>query len=95
MKLHFKTQGNVKPIFINTPFTQTSVSTGKGFYHDVVARFWQAERHGRGIQTAAYATKKFFESKKTFRDFMTIFWITEIHILNATIVWVFVGAGFQ
>jgi hypothetical protein len=59
LKLHFKTQGAVKPIFINIPFTQTSVSTGKGLYADVAARFWQAERHGRGIVTAAYATKKF------------------------------------
>jgi hypothetical protein len=40
--------------------SQLCVQTGNGYLEDIKARFWQAERHARGISSLIYAVKQFF-----------------------------------
>ena len=48
-KIFWKVNGPVYTVPIYTPFNQLSVETGKGYLQDIKAKFWQIERHGKGI----------------------------------------------
>ncbi len=67
----------MRGVSIGIPFVQTSLSTGKGYIADMKARFWQAERHSRGIQDVAYNIKMAFEAKWSWRGFVIIYSIME------------------
>ena len=54
LKAVWKTRGKARSIAIFTPFNQVNLATGKGYWKDIKAKFWQAERHGTGIIDAAY-----------------------------------------
>lgn len=53
-KAYWKTGGEIKTIPIYTPFNQVNISTGNGYIEDVLARFWQAERHAQGVADVAW-----------------------------------------
>ena len=59
MKAQFKTKHNIKPTPIYVPFNQVNISTGNGYCADIKARFWQAERHAKGVADVAYCMKMF------------------------------------
>jgi len=46
-----------KPIYV--PFNQLNICTGNGYWEDCKARFWQAERHAKGVADVAYSFKMF------------------------------------
>lgn len=54
MKTVWKTEGKVRGIPIYVPFNQLNLSTGGTVWQDLKARFWQAERHARGVADVAY-----------------------------------------
>ena len=53
-KAYWKTEGDIETIPIYAPFNQVNLSTGNGWVEDVLARFWQAERHAQGIADLAW-----------------------------------------
>ena len=50
----WKTQGEAITVPIYAPFNQLNLATGSGYLADLEARFWQAERHARGLGDIAY-----------------------------------------
>ena len=57
LKSYWKTQGDMKTCPIYTPFNQVNIETGKGYWEDIKARFWQAERHAKGVADVAWCLK--------------------------------------
>lgn len=47
----------MKAVPIYVPFNQVNISTGNGYWEDMKARFWQAERHAQGVADVAYNMK--------------------------------------
>lgn len=41
MKALWKTQGEVRSVPIYVPFNQVNIATGKGYFKDIEAKFWQ------------------------------------------------------
>lgn len=41
MKALWKTQGEVQSVPIYVPFNQVNIATGKGYFKDIEAKFWQ------------------------------------------------------
>lgn len=62
LKCFWKTKMNIKAVPIYVPFNQVNISTGNGYCADVKARFWQAERHAKGVADVAYCFKMLFNS---------------------------------
>ena len=60
-KAYWKT-GDIKTVPIYIPFNQVNISTGRGYWEDMKARFWQAERHARGVADVAYNFKMIFNN---------------------------------
>ena len=67
IKAFWKTNGNVRTVEIHIPFNLVNVQTGNGYYEDVMARFWQAERHARGCADVAYCLKMLFTKSLSWR----------------------------
>jgi len=57
------------PIYI--PFNQVNIATGKGYFKDIEAKFWQTERHGRAITDVSYALSMFFKNPFNWRSFIS------------------------
>ncbi len=72
-KAFWKTKGNLCGVQTGVPFIQMSLSTGNGYIKDMIARFWQAERHARGIQDVAYNIKMLFEDHFCLRGLLMTF----------------------
>ena len=53
-KAIWKTNGEAIAVPIYAPFNQLNLATGNGYCADLEARFWQAERHARGLGDIAY-----------------------------------------
>jgi hypothetical protein len=53
-KSFWKTNAEVKTVPIYTPFNQVNISTGDKYIENVLARFWQAERHAQGVADIAW-----------------------------------------
>jgi hypothetical protein len=58
--MFWKTDGDIDCIPIFVPTNQTNITTGNGYWEDVKARFWQGERHARGLADLAYNLHKMF-----------------------------------
>ena len=53
-KAVWKTNGEVVTVPIYAPFNQLNLATGGGYLADLEARFWQGERHARGLGDIPY-----------------------------------------
>ena len=73
IKAFWKTKGAVKTVSVFTPFNQLNISTGRGYWADCSARFWQAERHGRGCADAAYCWNRLRNQGITRRTFLIMY----------------------
>lgn len=71
-KLFWKIKGPINTIPIYTPFNQLSVETGKGYIDDLKAKFWQIERHGKGINEISYALNMLFKTPLRLRNIILI-----------------------
>lgn len=60
-----------RPIYV--PFNQVNISTGNGYCADTKARFWQAERHAKGVADVAYCFKMFLNQPFKWRNIL-VFW---------------------
>lgn len=59
------------PIYV--PFNQLSLTTGRGCVKDMIARFWQAERHCLGASDVAYCFHMLFNTRFRFRNLILTF----------------------
>lgn len=95
IKAFWKTNGQVKTIFLHTSFNQVNIQTGDGYFADISARFWQAERHARGCADAAYCINMLLTKKVNWRTFIISFNSLECFILPAILPWVMLGSTLQ
>lgn len=79
---------------IYAPFNQVNICTGNGYVEDVLARFWQAERHAQGCSDLAWEFKLLFNSKFRPMNLVVFFQIFEIFVLPAILPWVFLSLNF-
>jgi hypothetical protein len=91
LKAFWKTNGDVRTIDVHVPFNQVNVQTGNGYWADVTARFWQAERHARGCADAAYALKMLFTKPVNWRTWLISYNVLECFILPTLVPWAAVG----
>jgi hypothetical protein len=72
-KAFWKTAGNVEAIPIYAPFNQVCIQTGNGAWADIKARFWQAERHARGVSDVAYNINMLIKKPFSWRTFVVAY----------------------
>lgn len=95
-KAFWKTGGDAFNVPIYVPFNQVNVQTGEGYVSDVMARFWQAERHAQGCADVAYNLKMVGKTKvRSFKAFLVIYYIAECFCLPAIMPWVGLSSFLQ
>lgn len=80
---------------IYAPFNQVNISTGNGYVEDVLARFWQAERHAQGCSDLAWNFKMLFTRKFKPMNFVIFYQIFETFTLPGVLPWVFISLSLQ
>lgn len=93
MKAYWKNKGEIEVIPVYAMFNQVNVETGKGYVADVIARFWQAERHIRGLLDVAYNLRMFFREPFRWRTFWMAANHLELNVLGIFSFWLIVGYG--
>ena len=94
-KAFWKTKGEIRTVPIYAPFNQVNIATGKGYVQDVLARFWQAERHAQGVADVAYNFKMILNQKFKPMNFVLFYQIFETFSLPALLPWVLVSMIVQ
>lgn len=94
-KAIWKTKGEAKAIPIYAPFNQLNLATGSGYCADLEARFWQAERHARGLGDIAYTINMLIKEPFKLRTFWMSLVVFEIFFLPAFVPWVFLSLTYQ
>ena len=75
-KAFWKTKGDLVSVPIYVPFNQVNVQTGNGYWSDVEARFWQAERHAQGCADVAYNFNMLLKTKFfSFKSLLIVYYI--------------------
>lgn len=95
MKAFWKTNGDVRTCEMHIPFNLVNVQTGNGYYEDVMARFWQAERHARGCADVAYTIKMLLTKPFHWRTTFFSYHIIETFVLSALIPWAIIGSTIK
>lgn len=94
-KAYWKTGGKIVCVPIYAPFNQVNLATGKGYWEDVKARFWQAERHAQGVADVAYEFGMLFRSRFRFMNLVICFQIFEMFALPSIIPWMLISLLLQ
>lgn len=94
-KTYWKTHGEVKMRPIYVCFNQVNISTGNGYFSDLSARFWQAERHAKGVADVAYSLKMLFGQSFKFKNLVLTYQILEAFIIIAMTPWVMLSLTYQ
>jgi hypothetical protein len=83
-----------RPIYV--PFNQVNISTGNGYCADVNARFWQAERHAKGVADVAYCFKMLFQSTIQMEKF-TCYFTSYLRLLRLAAIfpWIIISMNYQ
>lgn len=81
------------PIYV--PFNQVNISTGDGYVEDVLARFWQAERHAQGCADLAWTLKMFLKKKFKPMNLLILLQVFETFSLPGVIPWIFLSLMLQ
>jgi len=92
LKAFWKSKESIEVIPIYAMFNQLCVQTGKGYIEDSLARFWQAERHARGISSVCYAFNLFWTHPMTTRTAWLTLLILEGYV-GMLLFWM--GLGFK
>ena len=95
LKAYWKCQGDVESYPIYAAFNQVNIQTGKGYFADMEARFWQAERHARGAADVAYSFNQIVRSPFSFRAFLLVYQIREAYILPGIVPWAVVAMNYE
>jgi hypothetical protein len=82
MRMIWKSGGHVRivPIFVFA--NMVSLETGRGYWADIYARFWQAERHMRMFLDAAYNFNMLTKEPFRWRTFWTTLTYFENHFIS-------------
>jgi len=94
-KAYWKTGGNITTLPIYVPFNQVNIATGNGYFEDVLARFWQAERHAQGVSDLAWEFKMLFSHKFRPMNLVIFYQILETFLMPAIVPWVFISTNLQ
>ena len=82
-----------RPVYI--PFNQVNLSTGNGYCADIKARFWQAERHARGVNDLAYCFRMFFRDRVRVKGVVLFWFVFETFALIAVFPWMVIAMNYQ
>lgn len=77
------------------PFNQVNIQTGNGYCADVKARFWQAERHAKGVADVAYCFKMFFNEDFKWKNLCVWWFVFETFAVPATFPWLLISINYQ
>jgi hypothetical protein len=94
-KAYWKTGGEAIAVPIYVPFNQLNLSTGNGYKEDVLARFWQAERHAQGTSDLAWEFKMLFTQRFNLQNFIVFYQVFETFTFPAILPWVFISMFLQ
>lgn len=95
IKASWKTKMSVKARPIYVPFNQVNISTGNGYCADVNARFWQAERHAKGVADVAYCFKMLFNQPFKWKNLLVFYFVFETFALAAIFPWIIISMNYQ
>ena len=95
LKAYYKTGGNVRTIPIYVPFNQVNICTGDGYVSDVMARFWQSERHIQGCADFPWSFRMLKQSKFRLKHLIIFYQTFENYSLPAFLPWVFISLKLQ
>lgn len=95
IKAFWKTKGEIETYPIYTPFNQINIQTGKGYMPDIEARFWQAERHARGVADVAYNINMLIRQPLIWRTFLVAYQVIECFVLPAIVPWAIVTMTYE
>lgn len=65
-----------------------NINTGKGYWADVKARFWQCERHCEGCCTFYYSMKQFKNSKNKLAGLKLMAYMLDLYTTGILVPWV-------
>ena len=94
-KCFWKKGGDIETVPIFTAFNQLSLTTGEGYCSDMKARFWQAERHTRGVSDVAYCLNMLFKTSGSLKNIIMTMLVAEVYLLAAIIPWPMLALGIQ
>lgn len=94
-KCHWKLEGPMHTAAVFVPFNQFSLSTGEGYCKDIKARFWQAERHTRGVSDVAYCLNMLFKTRFKLRNLALTFLVAEVFLIAAVVPWALFSLGIM
>ena len=94
-KAFWKTEGKIEAIPIFAPFNQLGIQTGKGYWADIKARFWQAERHARGVSDVPYNINMLIKRPMRWRTLVAAFHVIESYMLPALIPWALTAMTYE
>ena len=94
-KCFWKKEGKIETVPIYTAFNQLSLTTGEGYCSDMKARFWQTERHTRGVIEAAYGLNMLSKSPFRIKTFLMALVVLEVCLIAAIIPWPMLALGIQ
>jgi hypothetical protein len=94
-KAFWKTEGTVVAVPIFAAFNQLSIQTGKGYWEDLKARFWQAERHARGVSDVPYNINMLVKRPFKWRTFVAAFHVIENYTLPALVPWALTAMTYE
>lgn len=86
-KAFWKTQGRIITVPIMAPFNQISIQTGKGYWEDIKARFWQAERHARGVSDVPYNINMLIKQPFSWKTFIAALQVIENYTMPGLVPW--------
>ena len=82
-----------RPIYV--PFNQVNICTGNGYWADIKARFWQAERHAKGVADVAYNFKMFLTQPFKLKGLLVFWFVFETFAVTAIFPWIIISMNYQ
>lgn len=83
----------MRPIY--ACFNQVNIETGNGYWADLKARFWQAERHAKGVADVAYSMKMLLNQPFRLKNIVLFYHVLEAFIITALVPWVTISLNYQ
>ena len=71
------------------------METGNGAWADIKARFWQGERHARGVSDVPYNINMLVKRPFRWRTFVVFYHVFECFVMPALIPWALAAMSYQ
>jgi hypothetical protein len=75
MSLYFISLLLITFIRFSSENSSVNISTGNGYWADCKARFWQAERHAKGVADVAYCMKMFLTQPFQIKNWFVLWFV--------------------